>query len=95
MGAATRYRGSKFIRTNNANLGVISSSYAPRQYPCQGECDNESKNISILWSWAEGGRGWGGGRGLESERRDDRPNYFGSHRPGQLFLVSRTSLSHR
>lgn len=43
------------------------------------------QNICILWSRLKG----------KSEQGDDRPNYFGSYRLGQLFLVSWTRLSHR
>lgn len=58
---------------------------APSQYPCQGECDNESKIFAFCFT----------SRGEKSERKDDRPNYSWLYRPGQLFLLSRTGMSLR
>lgn len=48
----------------------------------------KAKTLAFCGAGLKVGGVGGSERGLESERRDDRPNYFGSHRPGQLFLVS-------
>lgn len=47
MGPAMRWWGSKFNGMNNANS---ESSYpvTPKLYPCQGECDNESKIFAFV-----------------------------------------------